>query len=496
MPEEEWKPSEGKLDSMFRARLQTYNIRTWGCQMNEADSQRLASEMERLGLRHTDDPDNADVIVLNTCVVRQSAENRVYGRLGQIKVLKEQHPEKIIAVMGCLVGIHDPLPLRRRFPFVDVFMPPSEPGPMVSFLKSLGAEQEVVALQEMERAERDAIQDEILILPAHERGGLVSALVPVVYGCSHACTFCVIPFRRGTERSRSVGEIVAEVRSLAAQGVREVTLLGQIVDRYGKDIPDGPDLSDLLRIVHEVEGIERIRFLTSHPNWMTDRLLDTVAELPKVMPHIEVPVQAGDDEVLEHMKRGYTQADYRRLIERIRTRIPGVAIHTDIIVGFPGESEEQFMQTYHLLADLKLDKAHLAMFSPRPNTVAARRMTDDVPTDEKKRRLQMLEALQQQINTETNRQYLGQTVQVLVEDEHRGKWRGRTPQNKLVFFEDDTDWRGRLANVEITWTGPYSMQGRLPGHQPLRGLKSAPAATENGERTIQETVSPTQAQQL
>ncbi len=441
----------------------TYNIRTWGCQMNEADSQRLASELERLGLQHTDDADAADVIVLNTCVVRQSAEDRAYGRLGQLKTLKERYPNKVIGVMGCLVGVRDPLPLRRRFPFVDVFLPPSEPEPLVAFLRDRGVERDLVAQEAQERALRDALQDEELILPAHERGKLVSAHVPVVYGCSHACTFCVIPFRRGVERSRRVGEIVAEVRALAAQGVKEVTLLGQIVDRYGKDIPDGPDLADLLRIVHEVEGIERIRFLTSHPNWMTDRLLDAVAELPKVMPHIEVPVQAGDDEVLRRMRRGYTQEQYRRLIARIRERIPEVAIHTDIIVGFPGETEAQFMQTYRLLEDLRLDKAHVAMYSPRPNTVSARRMADDVPPQEKKRRLLLLDELQARIQREINARYVGQVVQVLVEDQHRGKWRGRTPQNKLVFFEDAADWRGKLAQVEIVWAGPYSMQGRLAG---------------------------------
>jgi len=455
-------------DVMTKSTIKTYNIRTWGCQMNEADSQRLASELERMGLRYEEDSDAADVIVLNTCVVRQSAEDRAYGRLGQLKVLKEAYPGKVIGLMGCLVGVRDALPLRQRFPFVDVFLPPSEPAPMVEFLQDKGLERDLIVLESTERMRREAIQDEELILPAHERGQLVSAHVPVVYGCSHACTFCIIPFRRGVERSRSAGEIVAEVRSLASQGVKEVTLLGQIVDRYGKDIPDGPDLKDLLRLVHEVEGIERVRFLTSHPNWMTDELLSAVAELPKVMPHIEVPVQAGDNTVLENMKRGYTQDDYRRLVARIRERIPEVAIHTDIIVGFPGETEAQFMRTYHLLEELRLDKAHLAMYSPRPNTVSARRMPDDVLPEEKKRRLEMLDELQQRVVSQINSRYLGQTVQVLVEGMHRGKWRGRTPQNKLVFFEaGGDDWTGRLVDVEITWTGPWSMQGRLPRSESL-----------------------------
>lgn len=442
-----------------------YHIYTFGCQMNTADSQRLASELERLGHRAADDPDDADILVVNTCVVRQSAEDKAMNRLLLLRTLKEKHPEKVIGVMGCMVGVKDPLRLRSKLPFVDVFLPPSEPEPMIAFLRDRGDEAEVMAQEYATRLQRDALQDGDLILPLQEANRLVSAHVPVVYGCSHACTFCIIPFRRGVERSRSVGEIVAHVRSLALQGVKEVTLLGQIVDRYGRDIHDGPDLSDLLRIVHDVAeetGLERIRFLTSHPNWMTDKLLDTVAELPRVMPQIEVPVQAGSDAVLENMKRGYTNAQYRRLVENIRKRVPGVAINTDVIVGFCGETEAQFMDTYNLLADLKLDKVHLARYSPRPNTVSQRRMNDDVPDEEKHRRHQMLEDLQAQVVAEINSRYLGKTVQVLVEDEHKGKWRGRTPQNKLVFFEDVGDWRGKLVDVEITWTGPWSMQGRLP----------------------------------
>jgi tRNA-2-methylthio-N6-dimethylallyladenosine synthase len=442
-----------------------YHIWTFGCQMNTADSQRLASELERMGHHATEDSDAADILVVNTCVVRQSAEDKAMNRLYMLRAMKEKQPEKIIGVMGCMVGIKDPVTLRQKLPFVDVFLPPSEPAPMVEFLADRTTEAELRDDQAMARHQRDLIQDGDLILPVQEQNNLVSAHVPVVYGCSHACSFCIIPFRRGVERSRSVGEIVAHVRSLAQQGVKEVTLLGQIVDRYGKDIPDGPDLADLLRVIHSVaeeNGLERIRFLTSHPNWMTDKLLDTVAELPRVMPHIEVPVQAGNDTVLDNMKRGYTNAQYRDLVARIRERIPNVAINTDIIVGFCGETDEQFMDTYNLLADLKLDKAHLARYSPRPNTVSERRMEDDVPEDEKKRRHKMLDELQAQVVAEINSRYLGQTVEVLVEDRHKGKWRGRTPQNKLVFFEAEGDLRGQLVNVQVTWTGPYSMQARLP----------------------------------
>jgi tRNA-2-methylthio-N6-dimethylallyladenosine synthase len=243
--------------------------------------------------------------------------------------------------------------------------------------------------------------------------------------------------------------------------VKEVTFLGQIVDRYGKDVPDGPNLAALLRLANEIDGLERIRFLTSHPNYFGEDLMDAVAELPKVMPHIEVPIQAGDDEVLINMKRGYSQKDYRDLVEKIRNRIPDCSIATDIIVGFPGETEEQFMQTHRVLADLKLDVAHLARYSSREGTVDTRRMDDNVSDEEKMRRFRMLEELQEQVVAEINKKYLGQTVEVLFEDKVKNRWRGRTPTNKLVFVESDEELKGKIRPVTVTWTGPWSMQANL-----------------------------------
>ena len=427
--------------------------------MNVADSQRVGSSLEHLGYSFTEKIEEADVIVLNTCVVRQSAEDKAIGRLSSLLPLKRQNPNLVINLMGCLVGVRGAEKLRERLPYVDVFSPPSDPGPLVSYL----SQGEIRSLEDSETTRRFLMMDDELILPQHERGQLVSAHVPVVYGCSHACTFCIIPFRRGIERSRPVGDIVAEIRSLAAQGVKEVTLLGQIVDRYGKDISDGPNLAGLLRVVHEVEGIERIRFLTSHPNYFGDDLMDAIAELPKVMPHIEVPIQAGDDEVLLNMKRGYTQSEYRELVEKIRNRIPDCSIATDIIVGFPGETEKQFMETYRVLADLKLDVAHLARYSSREGTVATRRMDDNVTDEEKMRRFRMLEELQENIVAEINKKYLGQTVEVLFEDKVKNRWRGRTPTNKLVFVESDEDLKSKILPVTVTWTGPWSMQANLAG---------------------------------
>jgi tRNA-2-methylthio-N6-dimethylallyladenosine synthase len=444
-----------------------YHIWTEGCQMNVADSQRVASTLERMGMSSSARAEEADVIVLNTCVVRQSAENKAYGRLYSLKPLKEKRPGLVINLMGCMVGIKGYEKLQKRFPFVDVFSPPSDPGPLVAFL-----EQDESRLLEQDATQRRfALMDEEtggslpLSLPADERGKLVSAHVPVVLGCSHACTFCIIPYRRGIERSRPAAVVLDEVRALVAQGVREVTFLGQIVDRYGKDFDNGPNLVSLLRMAHGIDGLERIRFLTSHPNWMTDELLETVAELPKVMPHIEVPVQAGDDQILADMRRGYTAEDYRRLVEKIRTvfngEFPGVSIATDIIVGFPGETEAQFQRTYELLEELKLDVAHLARYSTRPGTVADRRFIDDVPEGEKMRRFRLLEEQQERIAGEIASRYVGERLEVLFEEKVKDRWKGRTSTNKLVFVESEENLSGKVLPVRVSWAGPWSMQGTL-----------------------------------
>jgi tRNA-2-methylthio-N6-dimethylallyladenosine synthase len=458
-----------------------YHISTFGCQMNEADSQRLASELEKLGLSASETREDADVLVLNTCVVRQSAEDKAYSYIQTLKPLKWHNPDVVIGVMGCLVGVRGNSPLQKAFPFVDVFMAPSDPHPMVDLL----LQREGKRLAAAETESRFSLQDEELplVLPAAERGTRVTANVPIVYGCSHACTFCVIPFRRGVERSRPAEEIVADVQSLVQQGVREVTLLGQIVDRYGYDllgseyairsynpgaasgrpsqnIPLRTPLVDLFKQLSDIDGLQRIRFLTSHPNWMTDELLDAVREFPKVMPHIEVPVQAGDDEVLLRMRRGYSADDYRALIERIRAKVPGAGIATDIIVGFCGETEQQFTHTLDLLEELKLDIIHIAQYSTRPNTTATRNLADDVPPEEKERRFRALEAQHERLTAQINARYQDQTVQVLVEGQHKGKWRGRTQNNKLVFFEDNAhSWQGQLVRVKIQQTGAWSMQG-------------------------------------
>jgi tRNA-2-methylthio-N6-dimethylallyladenosine synthase len=437
-----------------------YHFWITGCQMNYADARRVASQLEKVGYESTSSADDADVIVLETCTVRQQSEDKAYNKLHNLRRWREDRPERTLAVMGCVVGVRGNEKLESTFPFVDVFMEPAtDGGPLLAHL----AQNTDLELEQAQTAQRHALLDDEIVLPLDQRGRLVSTPVSIVYGCSHACTFCIIPQKRGKERSRPVGQIVAEVRSLVAQGVKEVVLLGQIVDRYGYDVADGPDLADLLHAVHGVDGLQRIRFLTSHPNYMSDRILQAVVDLPKVMPQMEVPIQAGDDQVLANMKRGYTAGQYRELVYHMREMIPDVAIHCDIIVGFPGETAAQFQKTVDILAELQLEKVHLARYSPRPGTVSARRLADDVPEAEKRRRFQVIEELQREISTANMRHYLGQTVPVLVEEKQKGRWRGRNPQARLVFFEEDGlgDLKGELVDVRITYTGPWSMSGEL-----------------------------------
>lgn len=422
-----------------------YHIWTIGCQMNKADSWRAAKELEALGYIAVGRPDDADLVVLNTCVVRQSAEDKVYGRLSSLKPLKRDNPQATIAVIGCLVG-DDTTSLRHRFPFVDAFLRPSDVGGLLKFVTGrLSGEGGPAAYAASETP--------------------VSCYVPVVYGCGNFCTYCIVRLRRGHQRSRPVAEIMEEVQGLVHAGAREVTLLGQNVDAYGQDLPGRPDLADLLRAVHDIDGLWRIRFLTSHPNDMSERIIDAVATLHKVCEHIELPVQAGHDFTLKRMARGYTVEQYRRLVAQIRQRLPGVSLGTDVIVGFPGETEEHFQATYRLLAEERFDVVHVAAYSTRPGTAAAR-LGDDVTAQEKERRRQVVEKLQRQIADDINHAMLGSTAEVLVEEKLKGKWRGRTRTNRLVFFADEGNWRGKLAAVDIAWTGPWSTQGKITDPHP------------------------------
>jgi len=432
-----------------------YHIWTEGCQMNVADSSRLSRALESLGLSATSDASQADLIILNTCVVRQSAEDRALGRLNSLRPVKLANPNLMIGLMGCLIGIHGNQALEKRFPWVDVFAAPSDPEP---FLRAL--EERLHDGSEAWRKQVDEVLDVEFGLSL-EGDHAVSENLPIVLGCSHACTYCVIPSKRGKERSRDPEKILLEARSLVAGGARELVLLGQIVDRFGLDLEGNYHLPQLLADLSEIPDLRRLRFLTSHPNWMSAELIDAVATLPKVMPHIEIPLQAGDDDVLKMMRRGYTNSQYRDLVAQIREHIPGVSIGTDIIVGFPGESETAFMNTYNTLAELKLDVAHLARYSPRPGTYSARNLPDDIPAEEKMRRFRALEDLQKEVVGTLNAAYLGKSIPVLFEGKSKNRWRGRTPTNRLVFVETDQDLLGQELDVRIKWTGPWSLLGEL-----------------------------------
>jgi len=435
--------------------------------MNEADSAKLAAGLAKLGWEEAQKAEDADLAVVNTCVVRQKAEDRAAGYLGHLRKLKESRAGMQIAVMGCMVGPRTD-DLRDRFPYVDVWARPQ------SF--------EVVLRH---------------LMPDSDLGGEFwpdtfpapsgpTAFVPVIHGCNKFCTYCIVPYRRGRERSRTVEDIAREVRAACAGGVREVTLLGQTVEAYGKDLPDEngrgrPDLGDLFRAVHDTPGLRRIRFLTSYPRDMTERIIGAVAALPKVCEHFNIPLQAGDNEVLARMRRGYTIEEYREWVYRIRDMVPGATMSTDVIVGFCGETEAQFLNTMDVLNELRFDKVHVAAYSPRPGTIAWRHMEDDVPQEEKMRRLHAVEELQERVAAELNARLLGTIQEVLIEGWKDGPggetvYTGRNRGNKLVHFrveegrpkkeEGGIPGLGDLVQVEVTRTTAWSLQGRLAAAVP------------------------------
>jgi tRNA-2-methylthio-N6-dimethylallyladenosine synthase len=428
-------------------RERRYYVWTVGCQMNISDSERLEAALQGVGYSPAARPEDASFIVLNSCSVRASAEERILGKLGELVRVKRAHPDTRIVLWGCMVGPNNRSLFAGQLPMVDYFVSPSAVDEVVAL-----APNPIYTLDEPALPVRDW---------SHPP---VSVHVPIQYGCNMTCSYCVIPLRRGRERSRPLMEIVDEVRRIVARGAKEITLLGQIVDSWGHDLPGRPELADLLEAVDPTPGLLRLRFLTSHPAWMTDRLIETVARLPRCQPEINLPVQAGSDRVLKLMRRGYTVARYKALIAKIRATIPDISLTTDIIVGHPGETEDDFRQTMELCAEIGFDKVHIAAFSARPETRAAEMEQDPalaVPPEVKEERRRRLEQLQERIATERMARFLGQTVEVLVEGESKGKWRGRTPGNRLVFFSHPQDLTGQLVPVKITATSPWSLQGVL-----------------------------------
>ena len=408
--------------------------------MNVADSRRLAESLQRYGLEAAEEPADADVVVLYSCVVRQQAEDRVHGQLHQLRQLKAERPQLKVVVAGCVSDIPD---WRKRYPFVDLI---AEPG------QDLTVRERLIDLLDLSERYRFDPEQAVRI-PGVSEG------VTIHQGCNRACTYCIVPQTRGGERSRPPEVILDEVRRLTERGTREVVLLSQIVERYGRDLRPRVLLSELLHRLDSVAGLERIRFLTSYPGDFGNDLVEAIAELPKVCEDVNLPIQAGDDDVLRRMRRGYVVDHYRELIGRLRLRMPEIGLSTDIIVGFPGETETQFQHTLDMLDELRFDVVHVAMYSPRPGTVAATDMVDDVPREEKRRRLHAVEDLQKQIATRINDRYLGRTVEVLVEGTAKGRWYGRTRTNKLVHFASDQPLAGRVVEVTVSASEPWYLEG-------------------------------------
>ncbi len=434
--------------------MPSYHVWTVGCQMNVADSQRLDLSLERMGLDREEAIEAADVVIVNTCVVRQSAEDTATGLLGRLGKQKLEDPQRVIAVMGCMVG-PDQRDLKRRFPYVDVWARPQEFQPIV---ETVGA--------------RTGLSTEGCLANLTPQQPDVATFVPIVHGCDKFCTFCIIPYRRGREMSRPVEELVDEVTRLTDRGVREVTLLGQNVDSYGHDLQPRVDLADLMEQIHETPALERIRFLTSHPNDMSRRIIRTIADLPKVCENVNLPFQAGDDRVLAEMRRGYTSGQFLERIDEIRETIPGVTLTTDLIVGFPGETEAEFERSISLVERVRFDKVHSAAYSERKGTYASRKMPDTVSRDEKKRRLRAVDDLQARIQSEINADLVGRQFDILVDGETRGRLRGRTRGDKLVYLTGGGPALGDTVQIGITGASPWSLEGDLRATQTQKELVS------------------------
>ncbi|WP_414754797.1 tRNA (N6-isopentenyl adenosine(37)-C2)-methylthiotransferase MiaB [Anabaena sp. CCY 9910] len=436
-----------------------YHITTFGCQMNKADSERMAGILEDMGFEFSEDPNNADVILYNTCTIRDNAEQKVYSYLGRQAKRKHEQPDLTLVVAGC-VAQQEGEALLRRVPELDLVMGPQHANRLKDLLESVFAGNQVVATEAVHIME-DITQA--------RRDSTVTAWVNVIYGCNERCTYCVVPNVRGVEQSRTPEAVRAEMEELGRQGYKEITLLGQNIDAYGRDLPgatpEGRHLhtfTDLLYYVHDVPGVERIRFATSHPRYFTERLIKACAELPKVCEHFHIPFQSGDNQLLKAMARGYTQEKYRRIIDTIRRYMPDASISADAIVGFPGETEEQFENTLKLVDDIGFDQLNTAAYSPRPGTPAAlweNQLSEETKSD----RLQRLNHLVNVKAAERSQRYMGRIEEVLVEEQNpkdQTQVMGRTRGNRLTFFKGDiNELKGQLVKVKINEVRAFSLTG-------------------------------------
>jgi tRNA-2-methylthio-N6-dimethylallyladenosine synthase len=436
-----------------------YHITTFGCQMNKADSERMAGILDSMDFHWVDDPNDADLVLYNTCTIRDNAEQKVYSYLGRQAKRKHEKPDLTLVVAGC-VAQQEGEALLRRVPELDLVMGPQHANRLDDLLAQVFAGNQVVATDPIH-----IIED----ITKPRRDSKVSAWVNVIYGCNERCTYCVVPGVRGVEQSRTPEAIRAEMEELARQGYKEVTLLGQNIDAYGRDLPGvTPEgrrqntLTDLLYYVHDIEGIDRIRFATSHPRYFTERLIKACHELPKVCEHFHIPFQSGDNDILKAMSRGYTQEKYRRIIDMVRHYMPDASISADAIVAFPGETEAQFENTLKLVGDIGFDLLNTAAYSPRPGTPAAE-WDNQLDEDTKADRLQRLNHLVSTTAAERSQRYLGRVEEVMVEDVNPrdpSQVMGRTRGNRLTFFEGAIEeLKGKTVPVKITTVRAFSLSG-------------------------------------
>lgn len=440
----------------FLIEPKTYLIQTYGCQMNERDSETIAAIFQSRGMTPAEDMAGADIIMVNTCTVRDKAEQKVYGLLGKFRELKVEKPDLVLGICGCMPQQQETARhIKSRYPFMDIIIGTHNLNLLNTYLEQVLQERRQVLEVWEKRAEEE------LDLPAR-RSGQYKAFVNINWGCNNFCTYCIVPYVRGREKSREPQQIVREIQTLAAEGFKELTLLGQNVNSYGKDLPEKPDFAELLALINDIDGIERIRFMTSHPRDVSDRLVEALATLPKVCKHLHLPIQAGSDRILRLMNRGYNTEHYLTLVNKLRATVPDLAITTDIIVGFPGETEEDFLETLSIINSVRFDSAFTFMYSPRKGTPAAK-MEGHLDTAVKKERLQRLIIAQNQISLELNQQMLNTLQQIFVDERSGIMNKGRTSTNKLVFFESSRDLLGELTDVKITQAKTWNLAGELGG---------------------------------
>ena len=428
-------------------------ILTYGCQMNFSDAERMTGELARIGYEETEDMNEADLIMINTCAVRETAEDKVYGKIGEIKGLKRQNPNLILGITGCMAQ-KEGEKLIKRAPHIDFVLGTNKIQQVVATVQALENEEarHIVdtAINEAEMPEDMAIN----------RKTALSAWIPIMYGCNNFCTYCIVPYVRGRERSRLPEDIIAEIKEVVAQGFKEVTLLGQNVNSYGKDHKKAT-FAELLAMVDDIEGIERVRYMTSHPKDLSDEVIEVIKNSKHICTHFHLPVQYGSDNMLKRMNRVYTVAKYKETVRKIREAIPDCSLTTDLIVGFPGETEEDFQQLMEFIAEIRYDAAYTFIYSKRSGTPAAE-MPDQIDDECKHQRLNRLMELQNKISLEINQSLEGKIMEVMVEgpsQNNEAVWSGRTSSNKLVLWNHGEEKIGDLINVRITQPQTWVLKG-------------------------------------